>query len=72
MSASDLTGPAAGSPAAPGPAAYRQFPTAWRFALRNQARNRLAGLLLVAFVPSGAIFRIRTRGLTHQRGPRDT
>ncbi|MBO0815752.1 MAG: hypothetical protein J2P30_11525 [Actinobacteria bacterium] len=35
----------------PGPAAYRQFPTAWRFALRNQTRNRLAGLLLVAFVP---------------------
>jgi len=28
-----------------------QFPTAWRFALRNQARNRLAAALLVAFVP---------------------
>ena len=51
MSASDLAPPAAGPPAAPGPAAYRQFPTAWRFALRNQTRNRLAGLLLVAFVP---------------------
>ena len=32
--------------------AFAQFPTAWRFALRNQARNRLAGLLLVAFVPA--------------------
>ncbi|HZC41341.1 MAG TPA: hypothetical protein VE343_11755 [Streptosporangiaceae bacterium] len=51
MSASDLAPPAAGPPAAPGPAAYRQFPTAWRSALRNQTRNRLAGLLLVAFVP---------------------
>jgi hypothetical protein len=51
VSATDLARPAAGPPAAAGPAAYRQFPTAWRFALRNQARNRLAGLLLVAFVP---------------------
>lgn len=51
MSATDLAPPAAGPPAAPGPAACRQFPTAWRFALRNQTRNRLAGLLLVAFVP---------------------
>jgi hypothetical protein len=32
--------------------AYRQFPTAWRFALRNQTRNRLAGLLLIIFVPA--------------------
>ena len=39
-------------PAPPRPVVYRQFPTAWRFALRNQARNRLAGLLLVAFVPA--------------------
>jgi len=31
--------------------AFRQFPVAWRFALRNQARNRLAWLLLIAFVP---------------------
>lgn len=31
--------------------AFGQFPTAWRFTLRNQARNRLAGLLLVGFVP---------------------
>lgn len=33
------------------PADFGQFRTAWRFALRNQTRNRLAGLLLVGFVP---------------------
>ena len=51
MPAADLApGPAA--PAAPpGVPAFRQFPVAWRFALRNQARNRLAWLLLIAFVP---------------------
>jgi ABC-2 type transport system permease protein len=51
MSAADLApGPAA--PAAPPVVqAFRQFPVAWRFALRNQARNRLAWLLLIAFVP---------------------
>lgn len=32
--------------------AFAQFPTALRFALRNQTRNRLAALLLVAFVPA--------------------
>lgn len=31
--------------------AFAQFPTALRFAIRNQARNRLAALLLVGFVP---------------------
>lgn len=30
----------------------RQFPTALAFALRNQARNRLAWILLAAFVPA--------------------
>src|SRR5215469_6995152 len=49
VAATDLT---QRPPAPPRPAAYRQFPTAWRFALRNQSRNRLAGLLLVAFVPA--------------------
>ncbi len=51
MPAADLApGPAA--PAAPPSAPpFRQFPVAWRFSLRNQARNRLAWLLLVAFVP---------------------
>jgi ABC-2 type transport system permease protein len=29
----------------------RQFPTAFAFAVRNQSRNRLAWILLVAFVP---------------------
>jgi ABC-2 type transport system permease protein len=36
---------------APEPAA-RQFPTALAFALRNQARNRLAWMLLAGFVPA--------------------
>jgi hypothetical protein len=53
MPSADLTEtvgrPAALPVAAP---AYHQFTTAWRFALRNQSRNRLAGLLLVAFVPA--------------------
>ena len=54
MSAPDLTAPAAGTPAAPrrGRPAYRQFPTAAQFAIRDQVRNRLAGLLLVLFVPA--------------------
>ena len=38
-------------PAPPGARPFAQFPVAWRFALRNQARNRLAWLLLVGFVP---------------------
>lgn len=33
-------------------AAFPQFPTALRFALRDQTRNRLAAVLLVAFVPA--------------------
>jgi ABC-2 type transport system permease protein len=50
VSAADLARPA---PPSPGPSrpAFRQFPTAWRFAMRNQTRNRLAGLLLAVFVP---------------------
>ena len=50
MPAADLaTGPA---PAVVPPSvAYRQFGTAWRFAVRNQTRNRLAFLLLIGFVP---------------------
>jgi ABC-2 type transport system permease protein len=53
MPHADLTRTAGRPPALPvAAAAYRQFPTAWRFALRNQTRNRLAGLLLVAFVPA--------------------
>ena len=42
MPAADLA-PGATTPAAPPTApAFRQFPVAWRFALRNQSRNRLA------------------------------
>jgi ABC-2 type transport system permease protein len=52
MPATDLaTTPSTPEAARPAPA-FAQFPTAWRFALRNQTRNRLAGLLLVAFVPA--------------------
>jgi ABC-2 type transport system permease protein len=47
MPAADL----AAAPDARPARAFAQFPTAWRFALRNQTRNRLAGLLLVLFVP---------------------
>ncbi len=52
MPAADLA-PGAAAPAAPAatPPAFGQFPIAWRFALRNQTRNRLAWLLLIAFVP---------------------
>lgn len=55
MSAPDLAVPAAvgAPPAAPrrGRPAYRQLPTAIQFAIRDQVRNRLAGLLLIIFVP---------------------
>ena len=47
MATADL----AATPATRPERAFGQFPTAWRFALRNQTRNRLAGLLLVVFVP---------------------
>ena len=50
MPADLASGPAAAASAAS--PAFRQFPVAWRFALRNQSRNRLAWLLLVAFVPA--------------------
>jgi hypothetical protein len=46
-------------------AAYAQFPTALRFALRNQTRNRLAALLLVAFVPAWYVLMMAMTG--HQR-----
>lgn len=51
MSTTDLAHAATAPPAETGAPAYRQFLTAWRFSIRNQTRNRLAGLLLVAFVP---------------------
>jgi len=50
MPAADLApGRPAGAPRAS--RAPRQFPVAWLFALRDQASNRLAWLLLIAFVP---------------------
>lgn len=61
MSAADLARPA---PPSPGPSrpAFRQFPTAWRFAVRNQTRNRLAGLLLVIFVPAWYLLMLAIAG----------
>ena len=41
MPAADLAPAAAGPAAIPAAPAFRQFPVAWRFALRNQSRNRL-------------------------------
>jgi hypothetical protein len=64
MSATELTRPAGRPPAPPAAAAYRQFPTAWRFAVRNQTRNRLAGLLLVAFVPAWYLLMLAIVGHT--------
>lgn len=61
MAVTDLT---QRPPVPPRPAAYRQFPTAWRFALRNQARNRLAGLLLVVFVPAWYLLMLAITGHT--------
>ena len=51
MPATELTGSSAPAPTT-GSAAFGQFRTAWRFALRNQTRNRLAALLLALFVPA--------------------
>jgi hypothetical protein len=51
MPAASLAPSPAAPAAPPSTPAFRQFPVAWRFALRNQARNRLAWLLLIAFVP---------------------
>ena len=64
MPAADLA-PAAAAPAASAaPPAFGQFPVAWRFALRNQSRNRLAWLLLVGFVPSWYLLMLGITGHT--------
>jgi len=64
MPAADLA-PGATEPAAsPVVPAFRQFPVAWRFALRNQSRNRLAWLLLVAFVPAWYLLMLAITGHT--------
>jgi ABC-2 type transport system permease protein len=47
----DLAATSADLAASPA-AAFGQFGTAWQFALRNQARNRLAAVLLAVFVPA--------------------
>ncbi|HEX5296463.1 MAG TPA: hypothetical protein VFW50_05705 [Streptosporangiaceae bacterium] len=52
MPAADLAPGPAASAASPAAPAFRQFPVAWRFSLRNQSRNQLAWLLLVGFVPA--------------------
>ncbi|MFC4908679.1 hypothetical protein [Actinomadura gamaensis] len=44
------------------PAAFPQFPTAFRFALRDQTRNRLAAILLVAFVPAWYLLMLAMTG----------
>src|SRR5690348_3358163 len=62
MPAADLaSSTAAASAASP---AFRQFPVAWRFTLRNQSRNRLAWLLLVAFVPAWYLLMLAITGHT--------
>ena len=64
MPAADLA-PGATAPAtSAAAAAFRQFPVAWRFALRNQSRNRLAWLLLVAFVPAWYLLMLAITGHT--------
>ena len=64
MPAADLA-PGANAPAAvPAGPAFRQFPVAWRFALRNQSRNRLAWLLLVGFVPAWYLLMLAITGHT--------
>ena len=64
MPAADLASGAT-APAVPTAApAFRQFPVAWRFSLRNQSRNRLAWLLLVAFVPAWYLLMLAITGHT--------
>jgi ABC-2 type transport system permease protein len=41
---------------------YGQFPTALRFSVRDQTRNRLAGLLLVLFVPAWYLLMVAMAG----------
>ena len=64
MPAADLTDGTAGPAVFPAAPAFRQFPVAWRFSLRNQSRNRLAWLLLVAFVPAWYLLMLAITGHT--------
>ncbi|HEU5385282.1 MAG TPA: ABC transporter permease [Streptosporangiaceae bacterium] len=64
MPAADLASGATAPAASAAASAFRQFPVAWRFALRNQSRNRLAWLLLVAFVPAWYLLMLAITGHT--------
>ena len=64
MPAADLVSGANAPAASPAGPAFRQFPVAWRFALRNQSRNRLAWLLLVGFVPAWYLLMLAITGHT--------
>jgi len=64
MPVADLAPGAAAPTVSPTAPAFRQFPVAWRFALRNQSRNRLAWLLLVAFVPAWYLLMLAITGHT--------
>lgn len=46
----------------PRTAPYRPFPTALTFSLRSQTRNRLAAILLIAFVPAWYLLMIAMTG----------
>jgi ABC-2 type transport system permease protein len=63
MPAADLVS-GANAPTASAVPAFRQFPVACRFALRNQSRNRLAWLLLVGFVPAWYLLMLAITGHT--------
>src|SRR5262245_10409125 len=63
MPATDLLRtPAAPSGDRPDSPAFGQFPTALRFAVRNQTRNRFAASLLVLFVPAWYLLMIAMTG----------
>jgi hypothetical protein len=64
MPSADVVPAAAGPGASPVAPAFRPFPVAWRFALRNQSRNRLAWLLLVGFVPAWYLLMLAITGHT--------
>jgi ABC-2 type transport system permease protein len=61
MATPDLLHPTGSTVPHPAPA-FGQFPTALRFAIRNQTRNRLAALLLVAFVPAWYLLMLAMAG----------
>ena len=64
MPTTDLLNGPAGPAVIPAAPAFRQFPVAWRFSLRNQSRNRLAWLLLIAFIPAWYLLMLAIAGHT--------